>query len=395
MIPRRRFATIAAGAGVTLALSAYGQASLLEVANSQTSGVLRVGPNRKIKTVAQAARQAQSGQRLEVDAGDYIADVAVWTQDDLVVRAVGGRVRLQASGASAEGKAIWVVRAHRMQIQGFDFEGCTVPGRNGAGIRFERGSLLLRDCAFAFNEMGLLTSNDANAELSIENCEFAHNMRPDGHNHNLYVGAIARLSVSGSYFHHARVGHLLKSRAAVNRVFYNRLTDELGGSASYELEFPNGGLAHVVGNLIAQGAHTDNPFLISVGAEGYKWPRNEIHMANNTLVNGLAQGGDFLRVMPGAQLVRAINNLLVGHGALEAPGSNDIRNNFKAEAGDFSDLAAWDVRLKRGSALIGRSADAGSSHGQNLNPSWEYVHPRGTRAVDASKHNPGAIQSLA
>ena len=65
-----------------------------------------------------------------------------------------------------------------------------------------------------------------------------------------YVGKIDKLTVNGSYFHHARVGHLLKSRAAQNHVFYNRLTNEEGGRASYELGFPSGGLAYVVGNWI-------------------------------------------------------------------------------------------------------------------------------------------------
>ena len=361
----------------------------------QGNAPMRVGRTRSIRTLAQAAQQCRPGQRIEVDAGDYLADVAVWEHDDVNVRAVGGRVRLLAQGAAAEGKGIWVVRANRMQVQGLDFEGCVVPSRNGAGIRFERGSLLLRDCAFRLNEMGLLTNNDARAVLVVQNCEFGHNMRPDGHNHNLYVGAIARLSVSGSYFHHARTGHLLKSRAALNHIFYNRLTDEAGGSASYELEFPNGGVSYVVGNLIEQNQETDNAFLVSVGAEAYTWPRNEIHLVNNTLVNLLAQGGDFLRVMPGAQNIRALNNLLVGPGGFDLSGQGDIRNNFKAEAGDFANLPAHDVRLQSGSPLVGRAVQSAAANGQNLTPQREYVHPRATRAVTASTHNPGAMQSLA
>jgi hypothetical protein len=361
----------------------------------QGSAPMRVGRTRTIQTLAQAARQCRPGQLIEVDAGDYLADVAVWQQDDVTVRAVGGRARLLAQGAAAEGKGIWVVRARRMQVQGLDFEGCAVPSRNGAGIRFENGSLRVLDCAFRLNEMGLLTNNDANAVLDVENCEFAHNMRPDGHNHNLYVGRIARLSVRGSYFHHAHIGHLLKSRAALNHVFYNRLTDETGGSASYELEFPNGGVAYVLGNLIEQVPQTDNTFMVSVGAEGYTWPRNEIHLVNNTLVNRLTRGGDFLRVMPGAHTIRALNNLLVGPGGFDIAGAGDIRNNFNAQGSDFVNLAAYDARLNRDSAWVGRGLDAGSINGQDLNPQREYAHPRATRPINASKHNPGAMQSLA
>jgi hypothetical protein len=93
------------------------------------------------------------------------------------------------------------------------------------------------------NENGILTGNQADTVLEIEDSEFGYNGANDGYSHNLYVGSIARLSVTGSYFHHAAIGHLLKSRAAINYVTYNRLTDEVDGTASYELELPNGGIA--------------------------------------------------------------------------------------------------------------------------------------------------------
>jgi hypothetical protein len=293
--------------------------------------LLRVGPTNTIKTIAEASILARAGAVIEVDSGVYAADVAVWTRDDLTLRAVGGRVRLLAQGAAAERKGIWVVRAKGMSVEGFDFEGAAVPDRNGAGIRLESGSLFVRDCRFLHNEMGLLTNNDPSTVLRVENCEFAYNQRPDGHNHNLYVGRIAQLSVRTSHFHHAHLGHLLKSRAEVNDIYDNRLADGDGGSASYELEFPNGGVAHVVGNLIAQSPLTENPALISFGAEGYSWPRNEIHLINNTLVNPLHRGGVFLRVLPGATAIRAVGNTLVGLGTLEAAGPGEYRNNVRTD----------------------------------------------------------------
>lgn len=366
------------------------------VAAPAATQVLRVGPARAIKTLAEASRIVRAGSLVEVDAGEYRADVAVWLRDDVTVRAVGGRVRLLADGADAEGKGIWVVRARRMRVEGFDFEGAKVPSRNGAGIRFESGSLWVRDCRFLHNEMGLLTNNDPSAELTVENSEFAHNQRPDGHNHNLYVGLIGRFRVTGSYFHHARSGHLLKSRAAVSEVLYNRLTDEDGGTASYELEFPNGGVALVVGNIVEQGARTENPYVVSYGAEGYKWPNNELALSYNTLVDLLPQGGSFLRVAPGAAVsVHATNNLLMGRGPFSAGGSHAVlQNNLPAQASDFMDAAAHDFRLRKDSPLRGRAADAAPPAGDLPNrPEREYLHPRGTRALAGPAHNPGALQT--
>ena len=139
------------------------------------------------------------------------------------------------------------------------------------------------DCAFIGNEMGLLTNNDVSTTLDVVGSEFAYNFRYGTHNHNLYVGAIAKLTLTDSYLHHARTGHLLKSRAAVSELRYNRITDEAGGHASYEVEFPNGGEALLLGNLNAQSAGTENDSIISFGAEGYRWPRNALHLSSNTL----------------------------------------------------------------------------------------------------------------
>jgi len=303
--------------------------------SSFTASVIRVGPKHAIKTIAEAALMARAGATINVDSGVYTGDVAAWTKDQLTLRAVGGRVKLVAAGAAAEGKGIWVVRAKGMRVEGFDFEGAAVPSRNGAGIRLETGSLHVKDCSFKFNEMGLLTNNEPNTVLEVEDSEFAYNERPDGHNHNLYVGQIARLSVKGSYFHHARSGHLLKSRAALSDIYNSRLVDGEGGTASYELEFPNGGVANVVGNVIGQNTTTENPILISFGAEGYKWPRNAIYLQNNTLINPLPRGGTFLRVVTGADSIRAMNNRLLGSGTLESAGPGEYRNNVSIDLRDY------------------------------------------------------------
>lgn len=341
MLDRRLFTRSSAMLAATLLLKvdrARGGALPLGKISEPVS--LHVGSKRAIKTIAAAAALARTGAIIEVDSGNYLGDVAVWEHDNIVVRAVGGRVRLQATGANAEGKGIWVVRANGMRVEGFDFVGSLVPDRNGAGIRLDRGSLHVKNCRFMHNEMGLLTNNDPHTVLEVEGSEFAYNQRPDGHNHNLYVGQIARLSVSGSYFHHAHTGHLLKSRAAHSDIFNNRLVDEAGGTASYELEFPNGGVVNVVDNLIAQNTTTENTILISFGAEGYKWPRNEIHLQDNTLVNPLPRRGMFLRVRPGADSIRAINNRLIGFGRLESAGPGEYRNNISVDLHSYTPATA-------------------------------------------------------
>ena len=362
------------------------------VAAADQNRILEVGPQRVIKTVAEAATMAKDGDILEVDAGDYVRDVAVWAANNLTVRAKNGRVRLLAGGASAEAKAIWVVRGGKMTVSGFDFVGASVPDRNGAGIRLEKGTLVVRDCRFLHNENGILTGSDAASTLKIENSEFGYNGFGDGQSHNLYVGGISSLWVSGSYFHHAKVGHLFKSRAAENHVFYNRLTDETAGTASYELEFPSGGIAYVVGNIIQQSATTENPNIISFGAEQMRQSANKLYLVNNTLVDYRPQGGRFLRVAPGTQVV-AVNNLLLGKGTLDQAGPGIYQNNFNVDFDEFALAVREDFRLKANSRLIGKTAKVPIIAGVEMRPTAEYQHPRSTRRVSQEFLNPGAMQS--
>ena len=364
--------------------------------------VLRVGPTHQIKTVAEAARLAGDGDTIEVDAGQYQRDLAVWTQNDLTIRAIGGRAKLRASGGAAEGKAIWVVRGGRITVEGFDFEDARVHARNGAGIRFESGHLTVRNCRFLGNEMGLLTGDDPKAELTVENSEFAHNKRLDGHNHGLYVGSIAKLTVRGSYFHHGHIGHLLKSRAAVNHVLYNRFTDEMGGTASYELEFPNGGVVVLVGNIVQQSSTSENGILISYGAEGYIGPDHALVLSHNTLVDNRPSEGVFLRVMRGqgkydAKVrIKAVNNLLVGNtDKLESAGPGEYRNNLNVDWDAFVRAAREDYRLLADAAVTGRAVDAGDFDGMPLQPTHEYAHPRSSVELSTPVRHPGALQRMA
>ena len=85
----------------------------LQVMNEATAATLVVGPGQKVATVTEAARLARDGEVIEIRAGDYRGQSAVWTQNNLIIRGAGGRPVMLADGKSAEGKAIWVVRGRR------------------------------------------------------------------------------------------------------------------------------------------------------------------------------------------------------------------------------------------------------------------------------------------
>jgi hypothetical protein len=358
---------------------------------SSARRIIRVGAKRNVVSIAMAAGLARDGDIVEIDGGDYYADAAIWDRAELTIRGVGGRARLIAAGAAAEGKAIWVIKRGRVIVENIDFIGARVADRNGAGIRFEQGHLIVRNCLFFDNENGLLATG-GDGVLEIENSEFGYNGAGDGQTHNLYAGNLKALKVTGSYFHHANAGHLLKSRAAQNDIVYNRLSDESNGRASYELEFPNGGVARVVGNIIQQTVHGGNSTLVSFGAEGYTWPLNTLHLAHNTLVNDEPAGGAFLRVAPGAQGVTTLNNLLIGRGKFHTPALRQSSGDVRAGWEIFAAAARYDYRLNAAGRRLSAAPGDPAQRGERV-PRSEYLHPRQRKVLQGPPHFPGALQS--
>jgi len=143
--------------------------------DARPSRVLAVGPGRDIAKIASAASAARDGDIVEIDAGNYVDDVAVWPQSEITIRSAGGPVCISSVARTAEGKAIFVTKGTDVVVEGIEFSGAAVPAQNGAGIRHEGGLLTVRDCVFERNEMGLLTWNSLSAELVVERCEFCYN----------------------------------------------------------------------------------------------------------------------------------------------------------------------------------------------------------------------------
>ena len=367
----------------------WGGLAILATWSSLAAGAtLHVGPG-GLATIAEAARLAQDGDTVEIAAGTYRGEVAVWTQRRLTLRAAGGPAELVADGAIAEGKAIWVLRNGEFTVEDIVFRGARAAAGNGAGIRFERGRLLVRRCGFFDNEMGILTSNDPGAQLDIEDSEFAHATRGAERplKHLLYVGHIDRVRIRGSHFHDGFVAHLVKSRARESDLRYNRVWDGEGGSASYEMDFPNGGVVTLIGNLVEQSAGTQNLALISFGAEGSAWPEHRLTFAHNTLVNDAGPESHFLRLWPDKVTpapLRIVNNLLVGPGQMDGLAGEISEGNRQ---GSLRNPDRGDFRPRRGTAPVRPPPP-------DLVPEAEFHPPLGTRPLRPPRAwLPGAIQS--
>ena len=379
--------------------------------------VLRVGPGQRYGAPSEAARVARDGDVVEIAAGVYVGDVAVWRADNLIIRGVGGRPHLKAAGNAAGRKAIWIIAGDNTVVENIEFSGAKVRGRNGAGIRLEGTDLIIRDSYFHHNQMGLLTGRNPDSDVVIENSEFSYNIvdpkhrRPLGH--NIYIGAIRSFTLRNSYVHHATFGHNVKTRAAINRLLYNRLADEGDGNSSYIVDMPNGGAAYLIGNVIQQSRYTDNWSLINFGSKA-NGPLDGLYLAHNTMVSE-RKDSRFVSNRSDRP-VMFLNNILVGKGRpaegpsrmmsnLMANGATPIAmarlgarprmrrakapytGNFTADKPGFVDITRRDYRLSPYSPAIDLGRDPGTVKGISLLPELEFA----SRTKPAKRRRYGPI----
>lgn len=239
-------------------------------ASGSAQQVLYVGPGRRFSRPSEAARVARDGALVEIVAGDYQGDVAVWRQNDLTLRGIGTRPHLRAGGKAADGKAIWVIKGDRVTVENLEFSGARVPSHNGAGIRAEGTGLTIRGCRIHHNEMGLLTNPSPNSVVVIEDSEFDHNRADTARHgklgHNIYIHRSRRFVLRNSHVHGAARGHQVKTRASRNEIRNNRIRDG-DGASSFLLDISEGGQAEVSGNRFQQSAPAGNRTAIAFAPE--------------------------------------------------------------------------------------------------------------------------------
>ncbi len=345
-----------------------------------------ISPTGTYKSPTDVRSLAQNGDTILIDAATYTDHPQViFPQNNLVIKGINGQPRLEAGNTLASksnGKAIFVLSGENCRVENIEFANARVPDRNGAGIRQEGCNLLVTNCSFIGNEMGILGGNYSPCKVVIEHCVFKNNgsSANPGFQHNIYINHIDTL-----IFRYNRTtdaiaeGHELKSRAHFNLIAYNYIGN-IESNDSRNIDLPNGGTSIVIGNVIEQGSTSVNSNLLGYGLEGLtnNQPHN-LYAVSNTFVNKKDKGS-FIQVANSTDTLVVKNNVLAGAktgglilGSAKYLDSSTNYINGDVTATSFVDQAKFDYHLFSSSPCVDSGNPVSKSIGVYvLTPQFEY-----------------------
>ena len=372
-------------------------------ATAPAGKVWLAGPAGAALSVADALRQAADGDIIELMPGNYTERLVIENRR-LTIRGMrGGELpRVQGDLKPMAERALWTVKGGELLLQDLEFRGARSVEGSGAALRQQGGKLTIRRCRFFDNEHSLVAINDPQAQISVEGSVFGLAPKVVGGPHHLVtIGRIGRFSVTGTRFQQGFEGHLLKTRARENLIAYNFIHDGMRGGASLEIDIALGGIATVVGNVIGQGADTQNPVMLAYGSEEGGWDVNRLNVAHNTFINHGWLPAWFMRVhrdrLPANTEVVAVNNLLVGGGVFEWVNEGVFAGNHHARRSALADVDTYAFELPAASSLRGAGVDPRQAGGANLAPRAEFDWSAGRKELDPPPERrttwaPGAFQ---
>ena len=266
--------------------------------------ILTVGAGMQFATISAAilaADQIGGNADIRVSPGVYTNDGGyLWDGiNNVTIEGAGGTAKIVDPTYIAGGKAGIVTGGNNIVLKNLDISGVTAADGNGAGVRYDQGTLILDNVSLHNNQNGILGAPDPNGSITIESSNIYDNGTSIGNTHNIYIGDVAQFTLTGSYIHDANVGHEVKSRAENNAITDNVIADNRGTS-SYSIDLPNGGNAVITGNVIEQGLNGQNHVINAYGEEGNLHVGTAVTFSNNTILNDSSTGAGPLWANNGA-----------------------------------------------------------------------------------------------
>ena len=257
----------------------------LFAATAAHARTLEVGQGKTYPMPSAAAAAVEPGDTIDIFPGQYF-DCAVIGKDNVTIEGVGDAEKIVMTDKACEGKAILVIRGENTTVRNLTLTRARVPDENGAGIRGESKSIVIDKVRFINNQNGILSGTDGGSMI-IKDSYFEKNGFCGGAcSHGVYAGHLDLLHIENSRFFDTQHAHHIKSRARRTEVIGCDIEDGPDGTASYEVEAPNGGSLIVRDSKIIKGPNAENhTAAIMIGSEGVTQMTPEIIIANNTFRN--------------------------------------------------------------------------------------------------------------
>jgi hypothetical protein len=287
------------------------------------AATLHVGPGATYSSPSAAIGAASAGDTVSIAPGQYF-DCAFVRERGLTIEGTGDAASVVMTDKACGGKALLVIDAPDVTIRNLTLTRARVPDGNGAGIRMEGGSLTVDGVRFINNQDGILTASGASWVLTVLNSTFDKNgVCQNSCSHGIYAGAIGKLIVRHSHFTATKEAHHIKSRALSTEVTGSTIEDGPEGTASYEIEVPNGGSLVVRGNTIEKGPMAENhSAVIVIGDEGVTQPTGEITVVDNVFTNDNEHRTAFVNNITATEAELRGNRLRGAVDALRGDGSS-------------------------------------------------------------------------
>jgi hypothetical protein len=287
-----------------------------------SGATLSAGPGKRYATPSAAIAEAEPGDTVAIYPGQYF-DCAVVTVPRLTIEGVGDAASVVLTDKTCQGKALLVIESPGVTVRNLTLTRARVPDQNGAGIRMEGGSLNVVGVRFINNQDGILTAPDPSWTLNVSDSLFERNGTCEQYcAHGIYAGDIGLVHIENSVFRATKEAHHIKSRALHTEVIHCTIEDGPTGTASYEIEVPNGGSLIARNNTIEKGPKaTNTSAAIVIGSEGVSQPTPEITVEDNDFTNDLPQKTMFVRNLTATEAELKGNRLHGKVQALEGDGS--------------------------------------------------------------------------
>ena len=114
--------------GLAFVLQRGALAAALLCAGAADAATLQVGPGKTYAKPCLAIAAAKAGDVIEVDAsGSYKGDTCAWFTDNLTVRGVNGRAKIDITGVTpAQQKGIFTIAATTATIENMELSGAAI-----------------------------------------------------------------------------------------------------------------------------------------------------------------------------------------------------------------------------------------------------------------------------